>query len=115
MTHPLVAQLLATREQWVELDDGLGVKVRRPPESQFPLLRGGMTTEVIAATVVDWRGFTGATILGAAIGSSDPVAFDAELWRIAAEDRVDWLSKVAAAVIASVTQYIERREADRKN
>ena len=60
---------------------------------------------------VDWRGFTEATIQGAAVGAEDAVDFSAELWAEWVRDRVDCVEVVAKAIGALITAHLQARKA----
>lgn len=110
--------LQALRQQrlhWVELEPGLRVQFRRPLETDLPRFAVGMKVEHVCEFVVGWEGFTEATFLGAAVGSSDPVDFSPELWAEYVRDSVEVYTKVANAVLGTLTAYLERREASAKN
>lgn len=111
----LVLKLLAQRESWVELEPGKRVRIRRPAEAQLPRFRAGLTPELLAGVVVGWEGFSEADLLGAAVGSSDPLPFAPDLWATVAEDRVEYLQKIADALTAAITAHIEARGLAEKN
>jgi len=62
-----------------------------------------------------WSGFTEADVLGAAIGSSDPIDFDADLWIEMAADKSEWLKKMADALLDSMVTTINERAEVAKN
>ena len=110
----LVARYLALRETWLPVEEGLELRIRRPAEAQLPGLRAGGADAYIAC-VVGWRGMTEARLLGASLGSDSPVYFTPPLWREVALDNVEWLSKVAEAVIAQVQAFLDRKDGAAKN
>lgn len=112
--NALLAQMRAQRDRWVELEPGLRVKVRRPHELAVFRMRGGVEIDHLVDHVVDWDGFTSATLLGAEVGSSDQLAFDARLWREAVSDRGRWAITVTDAMLAAVEEHNTRREAAEK-
>lgn len=114
-TSALIARMLAQREQWVDLQPGLRVRVRRPAETAIPRLRHGITTDDAAAACVDWQGFSEATLLGAAVGSADPLRFDAALWLEVLRDRADWCGTVMDAMVDMVRAHVDARGIGRKN
>lgn len=111
----LIEKMLAQRESWVELEPGLRVKVRRPAEAEFAQLRRGVTVETVGAFTVGWDGFSEATFVGSAIGSSDPLPFMPDLWREKVRDNVDWLNTVVQKLVALVEAHIEAKAATAKN
>jgi hypothetical protein len=117
----LIERLLAQRESWVELEPAGGglsarrVRVRRPPETEFHMLAQGVEVEHLKAYVVGWDGITEADVLGAAVGASDPVPFDAALWGELAKDRPDWYRKAAHGLIEAITTHLAAKAADAKN
>lgn len=112
----LIKRLLAQREFKVELGDGLAVTVRRPAEAELgPYLRGAREPDTHLRCVVDWHGFSEAVLLGASIGSSDPLPFDAEVWLHAARDRTDWIAAIAEELGKSIDAHGRQREATAKN
>lgn len=124
----IIDQLRAQRESWCVLREAdadtpeLAVKLRRPAEVELQAYRGGAgrdldatLTEAACSTAVDWRGFSEAELLGAAIGSSDPLPFSADLWREAVRDRLDWLGKCANHVMTAVAEHFAAKAEQRKN
>lgn len=117
----LVKKLLAQRESWVDLG-GKRVRIRRPAETEiFALLeiRDGKPAslkvglEEVKRRVVDWEGFTEADLIVS--GASDPVEFDADLWCALIEDRREWVSPIAKALIDAIIAHESAAEADRGN
>lgn len=112
----LIQRLLEARESWVDLGDGLRVKVRRPAEAELhAYLKARSDVDTHLRCVVGWEGFSQATLLGPEVGSSDPIAFDADLWLHAARDRAEWLNAVAAGVAEAMEAHITARKAAAKN
>lgn len=121
------AALRKRREKWVDTDEGKRVQFRRPTESEMGAhleVRGqgesATSTWVIRNDdvfkyVVGWEGYTEADILGAAVGASDPLPFDADLFREFALDNVDLLGKVAKGILDSILAYISEKAAVAKN
>lgn len=105
----LIARVLAARDQWVDLEAGKRVKVRRPAEAAMPALRSGMAPETVARFCVDWEGFTEADLLGAALGSDTVVKFDVDLWVTVALDHLEWIGKVSEKVVESVSAHLAKR------
>jgi hypothetical protein len=114
----LIARVLAQREKWVELGDGLAVRIRRPDALARARMAGFDRAAVIEASVssvVGWRNFTEAAVLGSAHGSTVNVPFDAPLWAVLAGDRADWLNSVLSAYMDLIEQHAALREAAAKN
>ncbi len=117
----LLARMAAQREAWCDLAAageryaGLRVQYRRPPEVELPRLRAGVLIEHVVDYACGWEGFTEATLLGAAVGASDPVPFDREVWAAWVRDHVDVVSLVAKAMSETVSAYLVQREATAKN
>lgn len=124
----LIERLRAARDSWCvlrEADGGmpeLAVQLRRPAEVEMSKLRPGpgrdldaALTEAACSTAVGWRGFTEADLLGAAVGSSDPLPFDAALWREVAGDRMEWLTACANHILAQVKEHFAQKAEQRKN
>jgi hypothetical protein len=111
----LVAQLMAQRLRAVELGGGVSIKYEIPSAFAAMALSKassrGDGDEVIRLTgqlIREWEGVTQATVLGAAVGSSDPAPFDPRLWRVLAGDRPSWALDAGNAMLAAA---IERHEA----
>lgn len=111
----LIAKLLAQRESWVEVEPGKRVKVRRPDESEQADFRGGMSVELMLRHVVGWEGFTEADILGAGVGASDAVAFDAALFATLARDHMAWFEPISVEIATRIAEHWKAREATAKN
>lgn len=112
----LIRKALESRDIDVDLGDGRSVRVRRPPEGYFHrTVARADEPEVWLRTAVDWSGFTEASILGPAVGASDPLKFDLELWVVIALDHMEWIEKVGKAVASAMNAYREQQEATRKN
>lgn len=111
----LIARMDAQRERWVDLPDGKRVKIQRPLEADFVRLRGGVTVEHVAEFAGDWAGFTEADLLGAAIGSSDALAFSPALWSRVVRDRVAYVGPVAEAIVAAITEHLQQQSDIAKN
>lgn len=114
-TERLIKQILAKREGWVVLDAGLRVKIRRPAEAEMARFDGGLTFDVVSRCVVDWDGFTEADLLGPAIGASDAVPFDAELWAVVAQDHMDWFKPISTALLDAIRTHLGTRADVEKN
>lgn len=126
MANPVLARVRKQREKTVELEAGKKLTFLRPPEAELgDLLKpveGDPTKaqwvieiEHVVKYAVGWEGFTEADLLGAAIGSSDVVEFDRDLWAEVVGDRAEWKVKVANAILGSVVDHLTAREAVAKN
>lgn len=71
--------------------------------------------EEVKRFVVDWSGFTQADLLGAAIGSSDAVAFHPDLWAEYVTDNTEVYQRVAQRLVDMCVAHIQAKAADRKN
>ena len=111
----LIARMDAQRTRWAVLPDGRRVQFRRPLETEFGKFRSGVSVDHLVEYACGWEGFTEADLLGAAIGSSDPVAFAPELWGRLVRDRLDYVAPVAQAIVDAVTQHLASRDAAAKN
>ena len=111
----LIARMDEQRSFWVDLGGGKRVKVRRPLEADFPKLRSGVMVEHVAECVCDWEGFSEATLLGPAVGASDPLPFDARLWDRAVRDNAADVAAVASAIVDAVTTHLRAQEDVAKN
>lgn len=111
----LLALIRQQRQQWLELQPGLRVRFSRPPEADMGALAAGVTVEHVCRYVDGWEGFTEATLLGAAVGSSDPLDFSAALWAEYVRDRARYIAVVAEAIAAAVQAHLAQSEAAAKN
>jgi hypothetical protein len=114
----VLAGLEADALQWVPLgppEQGRRVSFTRPEEADFFDFREGVTVEHVCQYVNGWEGFSEATLRGAAIGASDPLPFDARLWRRYARNRSDEASVVARAIADAIKQRVKERDLGRKN
>src|SRR5690606_146766 len=111
MDAVLRKRMLAAREQWVDVGR-FGFLVRRPTEMQITRWRNAAALEVtftiVAECVVDWRGITEADLVPS--GASDQAPFDAETYRLWAEDRPDVWQPLAEAVMRMVDENRKRME-----
>jgi hypothetical protein len=111
----LLAKLAEQREGWASLPDGKRLKFRRPQEVDLPALAAGVRLQHVIDCACGWEGFTEADLLGAAVGSSDPLPFHPDLWAAVVKDRAHYIGPVASAIAAAVTAYLESRDAATKN
>lgn len=119
----LIAAALAQRAQWVDLEGGKRVRVRRPSEhgTRGLLHRDadgkviGMAADLPEAKrfVVGWEGFKECDFTAA--GSSDAVEFSSELWGVWVEDNRKALATVAEALLAAVIAHEQARIGLEKN
>lgn len=129
MSQLVINKLRAARQSWVEVEpDNEGSKKRvriiRPAETQIGefLQRGPDGDLRLVADVpqcqrfvVDWEGITEADLLGAAVGSSDPLPFSPELWSEVCADRADWCRAVSVGLVNAITAHTEAKDAAAKN
>jgi hypothetical protein len=115
MSESLIARMDAQRTHWAELPEGKRVQFRRPLETEFGAYRGGVTVEHVAECACGWSGFTEADLLGAAIGSDEPVQFNAALWSRVMRDRVDFMQPVAQAIAKAIGDHLLAKDAAAKN
>lgn len=111
----LLSKMAEQRQFWVTLSDGKRVQLRRPTEIELPAVIDGIGIEIIAAHACGWDGFTEAVLLGAGIGGSDAVPFDAGLWRAYAADHVDDLQAAASGMAEAVSAYLLKKADVAKN
>lgn len=115
--------MLRRREHTVHLDDRRSITLRRPPEAQMGRLLSvvgekatwSVGPEDVKAAVVGWAGFTEADLLGATVGSSDAVPFDADLFALYIDDHLEDQTKIAKVLLDVVTEYVDKRGASEKN
>lgn len=114
----LIAGALAKRAEWLDLDGGKRVRVRRPSEveSLALLRRNDDGTPYIAAGapevkkhVVGWEGFSEADFTAA--GASDAIDFDADLWAVWIDDQRVAMQKVAQKIVDLIAAH-EKAVAD---
>lgn len=118
------AQLRAARQSWVEVAPGKSVQILRPAEAdlaQFLVAdadgQRNLSVELahVQRFVTDWRGITEADLLGGALASDTPAAFDAGLWADVVADRTDWRTAVAQALLSAIVAHLDARAATAKN
>jgi hypothetical protein len=114
----LIAAALAQRAEWLDMDGGKRVRVRRPSEVEslallrkaddgVPYLAAGAPE--VKKHVVGWEGFSEADF--AASGSSDALEFDADLWAVWIDDQRAAMQKVAQKIVDLVAAH-EKAVAD---
>lgn len=113
----LLAAAQAKRLQWVDLEPGKRVQIRRPDMVQAMLtssMAGREKFEAYAGQVVAWEGFLERD-LTLEPGADAPLDFSAARWRLLWGDKPEWLVAVSKAVNDSLEQYEQQREAAAKN
>ena len=120
MSQQLIKQLREQRMRWVDVAPGKRVRIIRPTEievSQHFFKDGTVSVgfEEVKRFCVDWSGFTGADILGPAVGSGDPIVFDGALWGEVLGDHAAWVRQLAEALLDSAVQHRAATEDDAKN
>lgn len=117
----LITRLREQRMTWVELAalPGKRVRIIRPTETELAeFFQGSRLTvglEQVKRYVVDWEGFTEADLIGAALGASDPVPFDAALWAEVVADQSAWVRQLAQDLLDHVLAHRVAAAADEKN
>jgi hypothetical protein len=110
-----IKRLREQRELWIELSPELAVCVRRPLEAEFGKFMQGVTVDHVCEYVVNWRGFSEATLLGSAHGSADPLPFDAALWSEYVRDHVSTVVVIAKQLADRIQRHLEATKADAGN
>lgn len=119
----IVEQLLAQRKRWLDIAPGQRVQIIRPPETDIGGLFVGsgkqrtmvMDLAQVIKYTVGWDGVTEASLLGAAIGASDPVPFSSDVWAVVVADRTDWVQTISAALLTDVLAHFEKKAQAEKN
>lgn len=111
----LIAQMRAQRERWVDVGEGRSVCVLALRETEIGMMREGRIIDIVVEQAVNWRGFTGATLLGPGVGHSDAVVFDRDLFDEWVRDHADVASSIAAVLVADAKARVQALEATRKN
>ncbi|MCW7542018.1 hypothetical protein OOT46_29915 [Aquabacterium sp. A7-Y] len=105
----LIRKLRAQRESWVPVAEGKRVRIIRPPEAEMVrfIADKGMKVEVehVRDYVTGWSGITEADLLGEAVGSSDEVPFDTELWAEVVADRLAWHKTIATELLRVIAEH----------
>jgi hypothetical protein len=101
----LIQKIHKRREFRVELEDGKSVTLRRPPEAEWARTIG---LDYVCHYSHAWEGFSEADLFAG--GGSEPVEFDAGLWREVVADRADWLGKCADGLVAAMNARAEERK-----
>lgn len=113
-----LAQMRRQRQFWHELDD--------PPRRALQLTR--VRVEELMATptkdqilelmkrhVIGWRGFSMADLIGAHVGSTDPLEWSEELFREWIPDFPEVLLAAWGSMVAQLNQVAKLREDAAKN
>lgn len=119
----LIAALKRRREKWIDVAEGKRVKITRPPETEMGALLKvdgdrklwAVGIEQVQRYVVGWEGYTEADLLGEGVGASDPLPFDAELWRLVCADDVELMTKVADGILNAVVGHLAAKDESAKN
>lgn len=118
----LITRLREQRMKWVDLagEPGKRVRIIRPTESELAqhFFKDGRLVvgiEEVKRFVVEWDGFTEADFLGAAVGSSDPLPFDAALWAEVVADHVKWVQQLAQDLLDHTVAHRVAAADDEKN
>ena len=114
-TAALIARMQEQRSTWVPLPGGQRVRLLRPVESELHRFIAGVNVEDVCRHADGWDGFTEATLLGPAIGASDPLPFNAELWAAYVRDRVDVAKVCVTALAKLISDHLERKDSAAKN
>lgn len=118
----LLAQLQSQRRKWVDIEDGVKIQIDTPTIYRAmkigAAIKAGDGERVISEVsplVTAWEGVTGVTLLGAAVGSSDPVPADPRLFAVIAGDRPEWVNALAVAALDAASTARAAIEASTKN
>lgn len=119
---PLLRQLLAQRERWVDVAPGKAVRLRRPIEAELDgmFVAGADGRRAFRVTLADvrrcavgWRGFTEHDLTGN--GNNDELPWDAEVCGLAIGDNLDWTEAAVRGLSDMVISRLEARVAARGN
>jgi hypothetical protein len=110
----VLRKLHEQRLRWVPLPCGRQVQVLLLRETEMPRLRRDSLVDVVCDQVVDWKGFTEASLLGAHDGASDELPFRADVWHAVARDSVDIVNAVGDVLIEHTKAVMEQRAAAKK-
>lgn len=114
----LLAGMATARAQWLELEPGLSVRVLRPTESVMltTVIRRvddayqlEVTTQHVKDSVDNWKGFTEATLVGAA-GATEELPFHRDLWAAKVDDSAKWDKLVQAKLIDMVKTWLGEKD-----
>lgn len=93
------------RRNWLEVEPGKKVRVVRPLAAQMGRFVVGVTVDHAAEFVDGWEGYSQADFLGSAVGTSDALDFDAELWGEYVRDN----PHISAKVVTAIRDGLERK------
>ena len=111
----LIARLDEQRAVWVPLAEGRRVKLQRPLETELGAFAEGVGVDAVCQRATAWEGFTEATFLGASIGASDALPFDAALWARWVRDDAAEARKCLDALVRAITEYLAAKDTTEKN
>lgn len=104
----------ATRLFWVDLEPGKRLQLTRPHEADWRRFSAS-SVELVASYVVGWDGITDADLRGAAIGTGDPMPFDADLCLDVLRDSTDWASAAQDGLIRAINAHAIAKAETAKN
>lgn len=121
----LLEQMRNQRKRWVAIKEGKEVQILLPSELEVvqhfvkPGDEGKLTLAAdyaeVQRFVCDWKGITEVDLLGAGVGASDAVPFNADLWAAYAAENLECVRKVARALLDGIGERTLARDADAKN
>ena len=111
----LIARLDEQRAFWVPLSEGRRVKLQRPLETEMGAFVEGVGVDAVCQRAVAWEGFSEATFLGAAIGASDPLPFNADLWARWARDHAADTRACLDELVKAIGDYLAEKGDTAKN
>lgn len=114
MPHNLIDKLRESRLSSVDVGN-ITFIIRRPTDIAYAKYRqtDASMFDVVCDVVVGWRGVKESDIISD--GDDKPVEFDAELWRMWAEDRYEFWNPIHEHALSEYGKYIEQREDAKKN
>lgn len=124
MSDKLIKLMREQRMSWLDLDADATpqkrVRIIRPTEYEMAetFVKGGQIRIGFAEAcrfVVDWQGFSEADLLGAAVGSSDPLPFTQALWAEVLGDHIKWVPVVTQALMDAAVTHQKKLSDDAKN
>lgn len=113
MSAALIARIKKNRELTVTVDKFKFI-CRRPTDIEAVDLHrtGGSSPDIAAKFVIGWEGVADKDVVSG--GGSDPVVFDAELWREWCADRPDFWAPISTAVLDAYRLHADEIEAAAK-
>lgn len=110
----LLERIRKGRESAVPIGKHKATIIRPTVEQMLALKDAGYSHLDLAKDyVVGWTGVTEADIISG--GGSEPLEFDADVWREWLADHPEWWSPIGMAVVESFNAYSEYREDAAKN